>query len=207
MRIFGAPSRRTRVNRTRYVVLGMLCEEPMSGYGLRRAIAGSVGHFWQESFGQLYPTLRALAAEGLVEAKATRGGPGRGGALYGVTPQGREALARWLASPPVLEGQRNEVLLKVFFAGAVPAEVTATNLACVATAIRGKLGELEKIAAAFDEAGEGLHPDARFWRLTLDFGLEVTRLSLDWIARVERVLAAERRPATGRRAKASRRSR
>ena len=50
----------------------------MTGYGLRQAIAGSVGHFWQESFGQLYPTLRRLAQEGLVEARATPRRPGPG---------------------------------------------------------------------------------------------------------------------------------
>ena len=125
-----------RESRTRWVILGMLSAEPMTGYGLRKAIAGSVGHFWQESFGQLYPALRRLAAEGLVEGRATRGGPGRGGATYHVTPAGRAALAGWLAVPPALAPQRNEVLLKVFFAGAVPPAVTCRNLDQVAAAYR-----------------------------------------------------------------------
>jgi len=190
-----AASRRApRESRTRWVVLGMLSASPMTGYGLRKAIAGSVGHFWQESFGQLYPALRQLAAEGLVEARATRGGPGRGGATYHVTPRGRAALARWLALPPVLAKQRNELLLKVFFAGAVPPEVTARNLDGVATTLRGELAALEAIARVMDAPDGACHPDAPCWRLTLDFGLSFLRMALAWIDEAKGVLARRAAP-------------
>jgi DNA-binding PadR family transcriptional regulator len=186
--------RPARENRTRWVVLGMLTVEPMTGYRLRQAIADSVGHFWQESFGQLYPALRRLAAEGLVEARATRGGPGRGGATYHVTPRGRAALAAWLAVPPVLAPPRNEVLLKVFFAGAVPPEVTTRNLDGVAAGLRGELATLEAIARVMDAPGAARHPDAPCWRLTLDFGLSFLRMALAWIDDAKGVLARRAAP-------------
>lgn len=181
-------ARRPRENRTRYVVLGMLTLGPVTGYGLRQRIAGSVGHFWQESYGQLYPTLRQLAAEGLVEARAARGGPGRAGATYHITASGRAALAGWLALPPVLEPQRNEVLLKVFFAGAVAPQVTARNLEGVAARVRGELEQLEGIKAQLDCAEAARHPDAPYWLLTLDFGLSVLRASIDWLERAQGAL-------------------
>jgi DNA-binding PadR family transcriptional regulator len=189
-----AARRPARENRTRWVVLGMLTVAPMTGYRLRQVIAESVGHFWQESFGQLYPALRRLAAEGLVEARATRGGPGRGGATYHVTPRGRAALAAWLAVPPVLEKQRNEVLLKVFFAGAVPPEVTARNLAGVAAELRGELATLEAIAAEIRRSDHGQHPHAPFWHLTLDFGVDFYRMALAWLDKSQRVLARRGAP-------------
>jgi PadR family transcriptional regulator AphA len=194
MKAASAPlPRKTRENRTRYVVLGMLGAAPMTGYGLRKAIEGSVGHFWQESYGQLYPTLRALASEGLVEARATRGGPGRGGATYHVTSRGRAALAEWLSVPPVLEPQRNELLLKVFFAGAVPAEITARNLEEVAAQLRAQRGALEAIAAQLEAVPERRrHPDSPYWRLTLDFGLEFYGSALAWIERAQGVVRARR---------------
>jgi DNA-binding PadR family transcriptional regulator len=192
MRAAPVPARKPRENRTRYVVLGMLTVRPMTGYGLRQAIAGSVGHFWQESYGQLYPALRQLAAEGLVEARATRGGPGRSGAVYHVTARGRAALTAWLALPPVLEPSRNEILLKVFFAGAVPPEVTARNLGGVAATLRAERAQLEAIAARMDASPE-LHPDAPYWRLTLEFGLEFMRTALEWLDRAQSVLCAKKR--------------
>ncbi|WP_395805406.1 PadR family transcriptional regulator [Archangium minus] len=53
-----------RENTCQFAILGMLCREPMSGYGLRQAIEQTVGHFWQESYGNLYPTLERMEAEG-----------------------------------------------------------------------------------------------------------------------------------------------
>ncbi len=193
MRAAPVPARKARENRTRYVVLGMLTAAPMTGYGLRKAIEGSVGHFWQESYGQLYPTLRQLAAEGLIEGRATRGGPGRGGATYHLTGRGRSVLATWLEVPPVLEPERNEILLKVFFAGAVPPEVTARNLESVAAALRVQRAELEGIAARMDALPEReWHPDAPYWRLTLDFGLDFMRTALAWLERAQAVLRAKK---------------
>lgn len=189
-----APARkpRTRENRTRYVVLGMLTTGDLTGYGLRQRIAGSVGHFWQESYGQLYPTLRRLVVEGLVEAQAAEGRPGRAGATYRITEPGRAALAAWVARPPALEPARNELLLKVFFAGAVPPQVTARNLDAVAAKVRVQRAQLEEIAAELD-ASPIAHPDAPFWRLTLDFGLDFTRAALAWLERAQAVLGARSR--------------
>jgi PadR family transcriptional regulator, regulatory protein AphA len=190
----GRPHRtHPRESRTRYVVLGMLATSgPLTGYGLRQRIAGSVGHFWQESFGQIYPALRRLAAEGLVLGKALRGGPGRPGATWQITPRGRAELARWVAKPPAFEPQRNEILLKVFFAGAVPPEVTACNLEAVAGHLRAGLAALEAIAGRWDEQTRGM-ADAPYWRLTLDFGLTFQRNALAWIDKAQAVLRARAR--------------
>jgi PadR family transcriptional regulator, regulatory protein AphA len=189
---------RARENRTRYVVLGMLTARPMTGYALRQAIAGSVGHFWQESYGQLYPTLRRLAAEGLVRAKPSGGGPGRGGAAYHITPKGRADLARWVALPATLEPERNELLLKVFFGRAVAPQVTARNLEAVAGELRAELAALEAIASRWDAEVEG-QPDAPYWKLTLDFGLTFMRTALDWLGRAQAVVLAQGRRVKSRR--------
>jgi len=97
------------------VLLGLLTIEPMSGYDLGQTIRVSIGHFWNESYGQIYPNLKRLAAEGLVTAKAERqkGKPDRH--IYSITPKGRERLAQWLAVAPQPEVPRNELLLKLFF--------------------------------------------------------------------------------------------
>ena len=56
-------------------------------------IPESIGHFWSESYGQIYPGLKRLAADGLVEKKTERqkGRPDRH--LYSLTEEGREELA------------------------------------------------------------------------------------------------------------------
>jgi PadR family transcriptional regulator, regulatory protein AphA len=102
------------------VLLGLLAIEPMSGYDLGLAIRQSVGHFWNESDGQIYPNLRKLANEGFVSCKAERqkGRPER--RIYSIKEKGRERLKKWLAVPPQPEIPRNELLLKLFFWQARP---------------------------------------------------------------------------------------
>lgn len=179
---------RPRENRTRYVVLGMLSTGgPMTGYALRSAIAGSVGNFWQESFGQLYPALRALQAGGLATSKDAPGAPGREARIWSITSHGRAELARWLALPPAMEPARNELLLKVYFAGAVGPEVTLANLARVGTMLRGMLAGYEQLEAHWEEETQG-HPDAPYWRLTLDFGITFARAALAWLDRAQDVV-------------------
>jgi len=179
---------RPRENRTRYVVLGMLSTGgPMTGYGLRQAVAGSVGNFWQESYGQLYPALRALSEAGLVASRGAPGTPGRQARIWSITPRGREELARWLALPPAMEPPRNELLLKVYFAGAVGPEVTLANLARVGEALRGMLQGYEQISSHWAADTQG-HPDAPYWRLTLDFGITFARTALAWLDQAKAVV-------------------
>ena len=67
------------------VLLGLLTIEPMSGYDLGQTIRASVGHFWNESYGQIYPNLKKLAAGGFVSSKTERrkGKPDR--QVYSIT--------------------------------------------------------------------------------------------------------------------------
>src|ERR1700754_1627141 len=99
---------------TEDAVLGLLSMSPMSGYGMRTVISQSIGHFWSESFGQIYPALKRLTAEGCVEKETERqkGRPDRN--VYSLTAKGRERLREWLVVPAVPEVPRNELLLKLF---------------------------------------------------------------------------------------------
>src|SRR5579864_9281611 len=104
------------------VLLGLLAIEAMSGYDLGLTIRGSVGHFWNESYGQIYPNLKKLARDGFVSCKPEqhKGKPDR--RIYSITEKGRERLTKWLAVPPQPEIPRNEMLLKLFFGELIPAQ-------------------------------------------------------------------------------------
>ena len=72
---------------TEEALLGLLSLKPMSGYEIKQMIEGSIGYFWRESFGQIYPTLKRLekggwiAAEKVTKAEAVGGGQAGGTAL------------------------------------------------------------------------------------------------------------------------------
>jgi PadR family transcriptional regulator, regulatory protein AphA len=56
-----------RSSSSREVLLGL-----SSGYDLGLTIRESVGHFWNESYGQIYPNLKKLANDGFVTCKTDR---------------------------------------------------------------------------------------------------------------------------------------
>src|SRR5450631_3908496 len=106
-----------KLKQTAHVILGILAIHPhQSGYEIRKTVQQSVGFFWGESYGQIYPTLKRLVAEKLIvpsssgaKARSTR-------QQYSITPAGLACLQQWLAVPFRDDPPRDEFLLKMFFA-------------------------------------------------------------------------------------------
>jgi PadR family transcriptional regulator AphA len=103
------------------VVLGLLAGRPRSGYDIKAAVDRSTRFFWAASYGQIYPELRRLEAEGLIEGEDSPTG-GRRRRVYKLTPAGRTALVEWLLGSTVTIELRDESLLRLFFADALPKE-------------------------------------------------------------------------------------
>ena len=116
------------IGATPNALLGLLSLEPMSGYDIRQMISRSIGYCWSESYGQIYPGLKRLAADGLVEKKTERrkGGPDRH--VYSLTAAGREQLRSWLRLPAAREVPRDELLLKLFFGAHAPVKVSRNHV-------------------------------------------------------------------------------
>src|SRR5256885_17054267 len=89
-----------RANTSRYAILGVLSRRAMSGYDVKKLIERSIAHFWNESYGQIYPILNRLAAEGLAERRRERQRGRAGRHVYSLTPQGPPGLERGLGPPP-----------------------------------------------------------------------------------------------------------
>src|SRR5258706_13551728 len=100
---------------TSFLLLGMVALAPLSGYDIKQMADGSTRHFWQISYGQIYPELKALEKAGMVQAaEAARGSRHR--TLHQLTDAGAEALSDWISDPTVAPVElRDEMLLKLFF--------------------------------------------------------------------------------------------
>src|SRR4051795_13320363 len=104
------------------VILGLLAHTPISGYDMKRVVDRSTRFFWAASYGQIYPELRRLEREGLVEGEDAPTG-GRNRRVYRLTKAGRNELRSWLTSEGDLTFElRDESLLRLFFADALPRE-------------------------------------------------------------------------------------
>jgi PadR family transcriptional regulator, regulatory protein AphA len=183
-----------RSSSTSEALLGLLTIEPMSGYDLGQMVKASIGHFWNESYGQIYPNLRRLADEGLVASKRERqkGKPDRH--VYSITGKGREHLARWLAVPPQPEIPRNELLLKLFFGAQAS---TGSLIAYVESLVETHRALLAKFAQAEREiARNRRYPDAPYWKMAARFGELEMEAHLFWaketLAELNRIAATQR---------------
>lgn len=80
-------------------ILGLLLESPMHGYELRKRLTGLLGAFRAFSYGSLYPTLRRMQADGLIDEPETPLGVKvrRGRRVYQLTDAGRERFAELVA--------------------------------------------------------------------------------------------------------------
>ncbi|MGA7350593.1 MAG: PadR family transcriptional regulator [Acidobacteriaceae bacterium] len=161
------------------VLLGLLAIESMSGYDLGQMIRGSVRHFWNESYGQIYPNLKELARGGFVRCKTERhrGKPDR--RVYSITEKGRERLREWLAVPPQPEIPRNELLLKLFFGQQVDAEILIGYVEHTVEEHRAVLDYLDRAEREQIEVNRH-YPGAPYWRMAAHFGQLEMKAHLRW---------------------------
>jgi len=167
-----------RSSASREVLLGLLSIEPMSGYDLGQAIRASIGFFWNESYGQIYPSLKRLAAAGLVRSRSQRqkGKPLR--QIYSITDKGREHLAQWLAVAPQPEIPRNELLLKLFFGARASPAIMIRFVERMAERERALAGKFKQ--AVGDIAAYSHYPGACYWEMTARFGQLELDAHLRW---------------------------
>ncbi|MBW2560267.1 MAG: PadR family transcriptional regulator [Deltaproteobacteria bacterium] len=104
----------------KYAILGLLNYSDMHGYQIKTHIERNFGHMWSINFGQVYPSLKNLKKEGLINmvevALSENGGPRK--KLYSITEKGVDEFSRWLAEfpqKPILI--RDLFLLKFAFFG------------------------------------------------------------------------------------------
>jgi DNA-binding PadR family transcriptional regulator len=182
-----------RTSQTQLAVLGALSVEPMTGYRLRREITQTLGHFWHESFGQIYPTLAALDAAGMVERTP---GTAPSSTLYRITPAGEQRLRELLAEPFQQAPPRNPLLLRLFFGSHVDPELIRrwlTETRSDAEHARTRYEELRRRIQ--DEPDFATH--GRFRLMTVLAGLHGAQARADWAREALALLDADDRPAPG----------
>jgi PadR family transcriptional regulator, regulatory protein AphA len=174
---------------TRYVILGALeADGPLSGYDIRGWIAQSVGYFWTESFGQLYPELKRLAGEGLIApVREARRNP-RDRQRYRITADGRRVLQAWVEQPARKEPVRAEFLLKLLFSRRPGPAAARRHLEDIRSAQAARARAFAGARAAMDQAAES--PDLVYALMVLRYGQRISAMRLAWVEESVRLLEA-----------------
>jgi DNA-binding PadR family transcriptional regulator len=178
---------RNRSGMLELAVLGLLHQNPMHGYELRRQLSSLLGTFRALSFGSLYPCLKELLAEGLIaEEHDEAAGPRvsrRAKIVYRLTADGKERLQDLLAEGGPTAWEDDGFGVRFAFFGQTRADVRLRIL----EGRRSRLEErLEAVRAAFTRTRE------RVDSYTLELhkhGLESVEREVRWL---NELIASER---------------
>lgn len=150
----------------------------MSGYDIKHTVQNSTQHFWNESYGNLYPTLQKLVAKKYIQI-SKQATSGRARIEYSLTELGKKHLLAWIhqpASPTII---RDELLLKVFFGKHADKKHLLAQFNKEAESIQEKIVALNNIANELSKKHVG-NKHLPFWLLTVRCGLKEYQARLEW---------------------------
>jgi PadR family transcriptional regulator, regulatory protein AphA len=174
----------------RHALLGLLADTPQTGYDLAKRFELTLAdHAWHASHSQIYPELKRMAVDGLVEVVEEGA---RGSRVYGVTADGRAELRRWMFTPLGDTPARNEFVLRLFMLSSLDlpdVRVLVDRMAGASDA------EVVEITAAIERIERETPPGSRpgYIRLAAEFGRRYFELQRDWCHWVLRELEKEGR--------------
>ncbi len=93
----------------KYAILGLMMQAPVTGYDIAKAFGPGLGSFWSAKHSQIYPELKRLTEEGLIQFSVVTQGERMEKKLYEVTDAGQEDFMQWLLQDPPLEPTPKDV--------------------------------------------------------------------------------------------------
>ncbi|MCS1352649.1 PadR family transcriptional regulator [Mechercharimyces sp. CAU 1602] len=170
----------SRENKTMYTLLGLLMYAPLTGYEIKKTIESSIKHFWQESYGQIYPTLKKLVELGFADFHIEKvdGKPDR--KVYTITGVGKSQFINWLEKPiEKIPIHKNELLLKLFYGQHLDIRHN------IAQVIQYKQ-KMEDILQSLNTTEHFLltkrkeDPHFDYWMMTLSHGQCIVKATIQW---------------------------
>ncbi len=169
--------------KTQFVILGLLNEGPLTGYDIKKIIDLRFSFFWNESYGQIFPMLKQLTKDNLIECLPNNETQSevskREKIYYRITEQGRQFLLNWLEEPVETETVRFEILLKMYFSNELDSESMKSHIEAFKLRYLEKLALLDLFYAELKPIVD-LHDNHAEILSVINFGQKVYRAYVEW---------------------------
>ena len=126
----------------RTLCLGVLSLGDASGYEIKKRLENIFSHFYDASFGSIYPALNRLQKEGLVRCETEQQAKRPDKKVYSLTVDGRLTLVQTLNKLPGRDWVRSEFLVAMCFADLLPAGQVGEMIDRRIAEHRGQVAEL-----------------------------------------------------------------
>ena len=160
-----------------YGLLAILSMGPQSGYEIRKALDQPEMFYWRESYGNIYPMLKKLYQDGLIDRvdsyvkKKKR-------LIYNLNSNGWTEFQKWLEKPADLNRFRVELLMKLRFGASSSVENMISLIRNYRQQSFEQLDEAEKLLDDFGSLEKTLINDLR--KITLNLFIERKKSTLTW---------------------------
>jgi DNA-binding PadR family transcriptional regulator len=172
-------------------ILGLLHQQPMSGYDLRKAFTSTPLIHFSDSPGSIYPAILRLSRQGLIARAAREDSSRRVRQIFRLTRKGRGALKRWLnkgvTRVDVISGMDELMLRLALMGGVVDREVMNRFLKALQKEVNLYIAELRRYYAL----ATATMPFSG--RLAMKSGMEGYRAQSRWVGRAIAELKRNRR--------------
>jgi PadR family transcriptional regulator, regulatory protein AphA len=173
-------------NTSEFALLGLLTQEPSSGYDLRRKTELQLGHFWSESYASIYPMLRRLLELGFVERYQVEQTDKPDKWVYTITALGVDAFREWLSEDIHPIPPRNILLMKLYFGSQASNEELVEHIEAYRLELMDELGKNEQRIATIRESAD--NTSSVYQLLTLSHSIHSTRAMLAWCKSATEIL-------------------
>ncbi len=160
-----------------YGILAILSGGPQSGYDIRKALDNPEMYYWRESYGNIYPMLKKLYQDGLVD-KTDSYVKKKKRLIYRLNQNGWLELHRWIEEPASLNRFRVELLMKLRFGACCGVENMMAQLTHYRKLSEEQLHDTEMLLDQVSSSEETLINDLR--KITLSLYAERKRSALIW---------------------------
>jgi len=187
----------TRMNKRRLsllegALLGLLHDEPRSGYALRKLFATTPMGNFSDSPGSIYPALGRLAAQGRIAGSVENARSLRPRQVYRLTAAGVGALEGWLREPMAPGGMTEDfgaLLLRfVFMPQTIGRPETVRFLATLEIELKRQVAELRQY---YRQTVRVLPTSGR---LGMRAGIEICAAHARWASLAHRTMAGRNKP-------------
>ena len=164
----------------RYFILGLLSQQPMSGYDIKRFLDNLDWLIGSPSFGSLYPALHSLLEDELVDVNVVQNENKPTRKIYVIKEEGREALHDWVREPVDDDASLKTFLMRLMLAG----NLSESGLVDYLKQRRSQVALYrESLKPIIGDEGDGGDESELGQHLAFDYGLAVASAELAWLDR------------------------
>ncbi|MGO3792722.1 MAG: PadR family transcriptional regulator [Enterococcus gilvus] len=171
------------MNTISYVVLAMLIRSPLTGYELKRFL----NLFWEAHHSQIYPTLKELRKQELIEIIDIPDGKRK---IYDITPAGKELVKEWVFTKSHAPSQKDEFLAKVFTISALDRDTSKFLIMERKQYFHEQVNDYSKVLASLDDLDEEERRKNFGRELILERKIRLSKEELAWCDWAEKKIEA-----------------